>query len=293
MSRSAALRPPSGEAARRAFGASAASYDRDFTDRPLGRWLRAAVWRHLGAAFRPGAEVLELGCGTGEDAIWLARRGVNVLATDVSPAMLAVAARKAARAGVGDRLRFAPLDLTGLGAAVVERRPSIDNWSNALPAPPAGPYDGAFSSFGPLNCVADRRELASRLAEWLLPGGRFVAVVMGPVCPWEIGWHLAHGEPRAAFRRFRSDVTAQVGQPPRAVRVWYPSPRRLVTELAPAFRVVATEGLGVLLPPSYLAHLVDRWPHLFARLAALERRCGRIFPATWLNDHYLIVFERR
>ena len=53
-----------------------------FTESRLGELLRQAVWRRLDDVFRPGDRVLELDCGTGEDAVHLARRGVRVLATD-------------------------------------------------------------------------------------------------------------------------------------------------------------------------------------------------------------------
>ena len=53
------------------FEAMAATYDRDFTERPIPARMRRAVWRRLDAAFPPGRRVLELGCGTGEDALFL------------------------------------------------------------------------------------------------------------------------------------------------------------------------------------------------------------------------------
>ena len=100
---------------RPAFDAVAAAYDAQFSEQRLGRWLRAAVHRQLADWVQPGDRVLELGCGTGEDALWLARRGAQVTATDASPAMLEIAARKAAAAGVADRIAFAPLDLRDIG----------------------------------------------------------------------------------------------------------------------------------------------------------------------------------
>jgi hypothetical protein len=75
-------------------------------------------------------------------------------------------------------------------------------------------------------------------------------------------------------------------------RVWYPSPRRLRAEFAPMFRAVHTAGLGVLLPPTYLEHLIQRWPRLFQQAATWERRHADGFPWTWLNDHYLMILER-
>ncbi len=51
-------------------------------------------------AIAPGAEVLDIGCGTGRHAVQLARRGFRVTGVDLSPGMLAEAARAAAEAGV-------------------------------------------------------------------------------------------------------------------------------------------------------------------------------------------------
>src|SRR5690348_10540712 len=84
------------------FDALAADYDRAFTTSTIGRHMRAAVWRRLDAVFRPGDRVLELSCGTGEDALYLARKGVRVVATDSSPRMLEKARAKVAQAGLMD-----------------------------------------------------------------------------------------------------------------------------------------------------------------------------------------------
>lgn len=257
------------------FDAAAFTYDADFTGAQLARWLREAVWATLGEAFAPGDRVLELGCGTGEDAVWLAQRGVRVAATDASLAMLEVARRKASAAGFADLIDFAALDLASL--------PVADHRSH---------FDGAFSNFGPLNCLPDRRPLADALARWIRPGGALILVVMGPLCPWEIGWHLLHGQPGPAFRRFGDGVEAHVGDGA-TIPVWYPSPRTLAREFNNGFEVRKVAGIGSVLPPSYLSHLVDRYPAAFARLASLDRRVGARWPATWLNDHYLLALERR
>lgn len=271
------------------FDPVAGEYDATFTHSRLGRWLREAVWQRLAAAFQSGDCVLELGCGTGEDAVWLAQRGVHVLATDASPAMLEVAQRKAKATGVKERVSFACLDLIEIGDWRLEIPIVQSPISN--PQSPISKYDGAFSNFGALNCLPDRRPVAEALAQWVRPGGQVMFVVMGPLCPWDVVWHLGHGEARTAFRRFRSGIEANTGEDA-TVRVWYPSPRRLRAEFAPYFRHLETAGIGTVLPPSYLNHLVDRWPRLFEKLVVVDRRLGRVFPWTWLNDHYLAVFER-
>ena len=60
--------------------------------------------------FPRGETILDVGCGTGENAAWLAAEGFPVLATDISPAAIALAAGR--HAGV-PRLSFAVLDACG------------------------------------------------------------------------------------------------------------------------------------------------------------------------------------
>jgi SAM-dependent methyltransferase len=310
------------------FDAAAPTYDTTFTGTRLGRWLRGLVRERLGELFAAGDHVLELGCGTGEDAVWLARRGVLVTATDASPGMLAVARAKAEAAGVAERIRFAQLDLRaaepqnhrtaqprnhgtaepqnhaamglpGRGQLSESRAQSAENKERGSKGPQAGDFsaqpsafDGAFSNFGALNCLPDRRPVADLLAGLVRPGGRVALVVMGPLCPWEIGWHVARGRPGAALRRLRAGAPAHVGQGA-TVRVWYPTPRRLRAELEQHFEHIETFGVGTLLPPSYMSGVVERWPRPFEALALLERRLAQRGPWAWLNDHYMAVFERR
>jgi ubiquinone/menaquinone biosynthesis C-methylase UbiE len=261
-----------------AFDGSAPSYDSVFTNTRLGRWMREAVWHELAHEFPHSAHLLELGCGTGEDALWLVQRGMRLTATDVSLGMLEVTGAKVRAAGHAAQVQLVQFDLNA-----PDTLPA--NWQDAR-------FDGVLSNFGALNCVADRRALASALAWVVRPAGRVLLVVMSPVCPWEIAWHLARGKPKAAMRRLRSGTQVRVGDDA-SLPVWYPSPARMVREFAPHFQHIRTLGIGALLPPPYLEPLVGRWPAIFETLARLEPHAAKIFPWTWLNDHYLLVLERR
>ena len=255
-----------------AFDFVAASYDSSFARTGLGRALREIVQHNLANAFVPGDRVLELNCGTGEDAVWLAQRGIDVVATDVSAAMLDCAARKAACAGVSARIGFRLLDIS---------------------QPVAGPdfgFDGALSDFGGLNCVPDLEPVAEMLGRCIKPGGTWFAVVLGRWCAWEILWHLVHLEPRTAFRRLRAGgAEARVGD--RLIRVWYPSVGKLKKVFAPDFELRSTAGVGVFLPPTYLEAVIAGRKNLSRLLARLERsllsRCFRRF-----GDHILLEFKR-
>src|ERR1700733_12870674 len=79
-----------------AFDALAEGYDGQFTRTRIGSAMRAAVWARCAARFRPGFRILEMNCGTGEDARWLAGQGMRVVATDISARMIEVSRRKLA-----------------------------------------------------------------------------------------------------------------------------------------------------------------------------------------------------
>jgi SAM-dependent methyltransferase len=263
-----------------AFDAFAESYDDNFTHSRLGQLLRPRVWQVLAAQFRPGEHILELACGTGEDAVWLAQHGRHVTATDGSPKMLQQTAAKAQKAGVSEQVTAVPLSLQELTSSLSSR--------SSLLAPGSSPFDGVFSNFGGLSTIGDWRPLAAALAELVRPGGKAIFVPMGPFCPWEIGWYLLHGQPRTASRRFGRSAPARIGDI--TIPIYYPSARRLRRDFAPWFRHVQTQSLGLWLPPSYLEHLVKRWVGLFGRLNRLEQRTASLTKG-W-GDHYIIILER-
>ena len=261
-----------------AFDQVAADYDRAFTETQLARQLREIVWSRLAASFKPGDRVLELNCGTGEDATWLAQRGVYVVATDVSPEMLAVTARKAASRGVANRIETHTLDLASPLSQVLGEGAGV--W-----------VDGALSNFGGLNCVRDLHPLAEMLRDVVKPGGALILVPLSRWCASEMAWHLLHLQPRVAFRRLRREgVDARIGGD--TVHVWYPSIGSIRRTFEPAFKLRRVTGLGVFLPPSYLEPVVAKRPRLFRLLARLEQATASHFPFTVIADHVILEFER-
>lgn len=258
-----------------AFDVFANDYDDNFSHSRLGKLLRERVWEILAEHFETGQHVLDLACGTGEDAIWLARQGLRVTATDGSTEMVRKAKAKAETEGFGDQVDV--------------RQASFQEIFNHDSPFTNLQFDGAYSNFGGLNTIADWRLLAEGLSKIIKPDGKLILVPMGPFCPWEILWYLGHGQPKLAFRRFREQASAQIGNA--VIPIWYPSAKRLQSEFAPWFEHLQTESLGLWLPPSYLDHFVNKWPKLFTSLNYLERLPARLTKG-W-GDHYIIIFQRR
>ena len=252
-----------------AFDAFAADYDNTFTNSTLGQLLRARVWAKLADYFSPGQHVLELACGTGEDAVWLAHRGLRVTATDASAGMVR---QTKAKAEARENIDVIQLSLQ-----------QITNYQ----LPFTNKFDGVISNFGGLNTINTWPQLAGSLSKIVKPGGVVLLVPMGPLCPWEMGWYLGHLRPKTAFRRF-GEASANIGGT--EIPVWYPSVRELRGAFAPWFAHVETSSLGLWLPPSYLGHFVDRFPRLFTQLNAFENATARL-TGGW-GDHYICVFKR-
>lgn len=130
---------------------------------------RASTWDHGGApglervveavveaaAAEPGTKAVDLGCGTGQVSLVLARRGAQVTAVDVSSEMIDLL-----RAKVEDER------IEGVVGVVAP----IERFSLA-----SGSVDLVVSNYALHHLRdADKRTLVVAVAGWLRPGGRFV-----------------------------------------------------------------------------------------------------------------------
>lgn len=228
------------------------------------------VWQRLDAAFTGCNRILEIGCGTGEDAIHLASRGHNVLATDASISMLQVAKKKAERAGCAQRIQFRCVPMERLGSEL----------SGEL-------FDGVFSNFGAVNCTSRLDEVIADIAPLLRAHAPLVWVVMGRHVPWEWTWFLARGEWQKAFRRQRNGGVAW-----RGLQIMYPTPNELARSLSPYFAPVRRNALGFALPPTFASRWLENSPRLLATLTHIERAAQRWQPLAACADHYIMEARR-
>jgi SAM-dependent methyltransferase len=264
------------------FDRTACDYDRQFTDTAIGKMQRACVYRLSGLAVAEPATaesagaVLEINCGTGADAVWLAGLGYRVLATDRSPKMVEIAQKKLTEAHFGATSRATICDINRLSAL------TADDFTK---------FDLIWSNFGGLNCLSDKdlSRLNDTLPNLLSKKGRFIAVIMGRFCWWESLYFCLKGNLRQAFRRFKKDgITAPTGEPGDFVTTWYYTPRAL-RQLFPNFTVNNLQPIGFWVPPSYLEPFFRRFPRFLRALNVLERWATARWMA-WGSDHFLIEF---
>jgi SAM-dependent methyltransferase len=273
------------------FERLAPRYDELWTETAVGRAQRNAVWRVMDKLYGAGDCVLDIGCGTGEDAAHLGARGVLVYGIDASPAMVERARARGVRAEVrqienlcgADPLVRAgrprpALSATNRRLAVVEGDRSGGGASSARldklkHVPPL--FDGAFSNFGALNCVEDVAGVARELGALVRPGGYVAICTMGRFCVWET---LYYGL-RLVFKRALRRLAGRAGE------IRYPTVRQLHADFAADFELVCWSGVGMLVPPSYV--------RLSARIVNVLARFDRLPILRACADHRLLVFKRK
>ena len=257
-----------------AFDAAASTFDVRFGEWQSVSVQRAAVRESLIEVFPPEGTILEIGGGTGEDAVWLAQRGFKVLSTDAAPMMVEAARRK--------------LAAFGMHAETVAAE-DLEHFAEHFIDAAGSRFDGAFSNFACLNCVDELETFARGLARLLRPGSTAVLVLFGKFAPGEIVVECLRGRPRHALRRFRRDaVPARIGAYDFTVR--YHDARAISVAMRPWFRLVRRLGIGIFVPPSAAAPWISGHPRLLALLCRLDGLVRRQLAP--LGDHVLYHFER-
>ncbi|MFC0842695.1 class I SAM-dependent methyltransferase [Streptomyces noboritoensis] len=141
-----------------------AFWDRHYAGRPAADNPQPnARLTEIVTGLTPG-HALDLGCGAGGDALWLARRGWNVTATDISAVAVERLTTLAQSHGLGDRVDAVRHDL----------HTSF----------PSGDFDLICAHYLHTPLDLDRTAVLRAAAHALLPGGRLLVVDHGSAAPW-------------------------------------------------------------------------------------------------------------
>jgi ubiquinone/menaquinone biosynthesis C-methylase UbiE len=260
---------------RAAFDSVASDYDGSCgSDSPI-QDMREEMWRWLDRTFAQPSCLLDLGCGTGVDAVRMAGAGHQILATDWSPQMIEQTNDRARREGVTERLQSSVVGAHELDSLTDD----------------AG-YDGVYSDLGPLNCVPDLQTVSRNCARLLKPGGALVFCVMGRVCPWEIAYYLAQAKWARVKIRFAPEVVA-VGMNKRTVWTRYYTPREFYRSFAAEFILEHYRGLCVFVPPPYMTSVKESHMRWYERLWRIDRQTAAWPVLRSMGDHFLIVMRKR
>jgi SAM-dependent methyltransferase len=257
------------EESQKAWDLAAQTYETAFIETSTGRLWRSAVWAELDRAFIPGSTVLEMNCGTGVDAIHLARRGIAVCACDISSAMIERARDGATAAGLDRLIDFRVLATEELDQIPLEER-----------------FTGAFSNFSGLNCVADLNAVSQTLAARLDQDSIVLLCMLGPSAKWERLWRIIQRTiDRIGHRKPESRT-------PRSVQVTRYSYKEVAAAFQPHFELRSRKGIGIFVPPAFVDRTAARFPKIIRMLGAVDRVVAKM---PFFRDHggcVLLEFER-
>ncbi len=251
------------------FDKAAANYDDTFTHTAVGKMQRALVYAELSKHLTSVKNILEINCGTGEDAIWFAKQNFNVTATDISAKMIEVARRKA-------KLNFQTADIN-LIAKVFENEK----------------FDLLFSNFGGLNCLS-KSELENFFAtvdSILTEKGKLALVIMPKNTLWERFYFLAKAQFKNISRRKKESVMAHVDG--ENITTYYYNPKDIVNLANANFETVSVKPVGFFIPPSYLDGFFKNKKGFLRFLNRMEQGVRNTTSLSKYADHYLIILQKR
>lgn len=260
------------------FDHISSTYDSLFTESAIGQLQRKAVWSYLEKVMPDlkGFEMLELNCGTGEDAMLFGEHGFNIMATDISSEMLKVTTLKARQFSMQHRISSHYLDLESFDETIFDKK-----------------FDLVFSNFGGLNCINPQsfQKLMTKLPSIMNPGGRFIGVIMPKFCAWETAFFLIRFQFRKAFRRLTSKEVMSnfYGE---NVKTWFYNPSQVKKWAMKKFSLVALKPIGLALPASYLESFFKFRSELLLKLNGIDTKVKASF-FSGMADHFIIDLKLR
>ncbi|HTS45374.1 MAG TPA: class I SAM-dependent methyltransferase [Puia sp.] len=258
-----------------AFNKQSVIFDDLYSSNGIIRYKRERVRTHVQKYLPANSMILELNAGTGEDAIYFARQGHRVHATDISPGMLDVLNQKVTRHGFSGQISSEICSYSFLG--------NLDN---------KGPYDLIFSNFAGLNCTNELDSILAGLGALVKPGGMVTLVLLPSFCLWET-LLLFKGHFSTAFRRFNSSKAAAAHIEGQYFKCWYYKPSYVIDHMKYSFNLLDVEGLCTIVPPSYIEKFDEKYPVIFKWLKRKEDQLKNKRPWRSIGDYYIISFRRK
>lgn len=258
------------------FDPVAGIYDDTFSKTQIGKAQRDIVWKYLDKKKYVNKNILEINCGTGEDAVFLAKNNIFT-ATDASEEMLKITNEK-----------------IQLNQIQTNCKTLLWDMHDPFPGDRDEKYDLIFSNFGGLNCLSPEalKRLSLELFALLKSGGKLIFVVMGRKCLWESFYFLYKGKLKSVFRRSNTGVVRAQLNNKIFVDTYYYSPGEFMQFFEQNFKINNTLPVGFFIPPSYLDPYFKnkKWMlNLFTRLDKMVIKVGIL---SNYADHYLIELEK-
>ena len=257
-----------------AFSKQAPLFDRLYGSNSIIAYKRKRVREHILKFAKPCSYMLELNCGTGEDALFFAQKGFSIHATDISEDMLSMLNQKLKSSDFGKNISSEHCSFR-----------ELESLSNK------GPFDVIYSNFGGLNCTGELDKVLYKLKPLVKPGGVITLVIISNFCLWET-LLLFKGKFKTAFRRLFSKHGRKAHIEGQRFKCWYYSPSFIKNILKKDFTLLDIEGLCTIVPPSYIENFGEKYPRCFSFLKKKEDNLKSKWPWKYIGDYFIISLKK-
>ena len=258
-----------------AFDSASEEYDFTISHNYINTWIRKRSIGELLNFAKPTDTLLEVGCGTGAEAIEISTHVSRIIATDISERMVELLRKKAHVRGLSEKIVLLQVRAADIGKV----REIADK------------IDVAYCFNGALNCEPELGRFVDGLSSVLVPGGYFVCSIRNSFCLGEALSHAAVLQFEKMAPRKKQPVMVSVGG--MDIPAFYYSPAAFSDLFSTKFKLKRMFALPAFLPPAYLSDYYVKFKRIMSVLERFELMLGGHFPFNRVGDQTLFVFQNR
>jgi ubiquinone/menaquinone biosynthesis C-methylase UbiE len=252
------------------FSEAAPVYDQKIQANFINVDIREKEVKSVRERYIPGWRLLEIGCGTGEEAKKIiSETGCDLTCVDISKGMIEFATTKIQKSGNGDKFRAFRLPASSLGM--------VD-----------GKFGIVYSFNGALNNEPNLSKFFKALGEIVLSGGYFIVSVRNRLSLGEILADCSRLRLEKLFSRIRGNVNVEVVG--KKVSSHYFTNSEFLKLVPSGFRLEESIGLGIFAIPSLYEKIRPEDTRSFLR--RLESVFSGFPLINHLGDETLFVFKK-
>ncbi len=231
---------------------------------------RNGIRKHVELFLNPKDAILEINAGSGIDAVYFAKKGYSVLATDLAD-----------NAGIyiNNKIKEQKIQNLEFQKCSFSNLKSIENRK----------FNHIFSNYGGLNCTENLEEIFNQFKDLLHPKGFVSLVIMPKFYPWEMATILKGN--KNAFRRFKKNNTlANVGN--YSIKTFYHTPKQVKMAMGENFTHIKTRNIGTFYPSlhyhSFQKH--QKTMHFLMRFDTWIN--NKLLIPKGIGDYFILTFQK-
>jgi ubiquinone/menaquinone biosynthesis C-methylase UbiE len=259
------------EAVDKGFSSIYEEYEVLSNENYIDQTMRKQVYFHIEKIIIQEAKILEINAGSGIDAVYFAKKGFDILATDIAIGSEKYILNKKKEFNYSN-LKFKLVSYLNLH----ELHPNK--------------YDFIFSNFGGLNCTDKLEQVMDSFYEILNENGKVTLVILNKYYLWDWINIFKLKFSKAFYRMSKKPIFANIKD--EKIQVYYYSTRQLKALLSQKYELIKIENLGnfypntnhkILTKISFLIPLFIKIDRFFVKNNLLPFHLG---------DYFIISFQK-